>query len=148
MMHQARESLRGKTVPAVVLALALAAQGLVPPWAFAQQNDPVSSLETFNRAAVRGDLDTVQALLTRRFLRETSFIEEKTSNPAQLKRDVKLLSFYQTLRHEPISGLAVRVKVVQQRLVGRRELVTRWYYLVREDNSWKVDRIGPEEPYR
>lgn len=148
MMLPKSESLIRRVVPAVVLALAVAAQGLVPPLASGLQNDPSASLETFNRAAVGGDLETVQMLLTRRFLRETSFIEEKAKDPGQLKRDVKLLSFYQVLNQEIISGLAVRVRVVQQRLVGRRELITRWYYMIREDNRWKVDRIGPEEPYR
>jgi hypothetical protein len=148
MMNQACKSLVMRIVPAIVFALGLATQGLAPPSALAQQSGPVSSLETFNRAAIQGDLDTVQALLTRRFLHETSFVEEKASNPAQLKRDVKLLSFYQVLNQESISGSAVRVKVVQQRLVGRLELITRWYYLVREDNRWKLDRVGPEEPYR
>lgn len=147
-MKPIRDYLRGKILILWFLALGLTVQVLQPKLSWSQQKDPVMSLQTFNRAALNGDLDTVQELLSRRFLRSTSFIEEKRLNPGRLKEEIRLLSFYQTLQQERLAGSAARVRVVKQRLVGRQGFVTRWYYLVKEKNLWKVDKIGEEEPYQ
>lgn len=147
-MKPIRYFLRRKILILLFLAVGIFVQGLQPAIVWSQQNDLATSLLTFNRAAINGDIDTVQQLLSRRFLRSTSFVEQKRSNPARLKEEIRLLSFYQTLQQERLAGSAVRVKVVKQRLVGRQGFVTRWYYLVKEKNLWKVDRIGDEEPYQ
>lgn len=146
-MRSARCSPKGNVLILWFLALALIVPGLQPPPVLAEQQGPVTSLQTFNQAALNGDLETVQHFLSRRFLTSTSFFEEKRRNPSQLRQEVRLLSFYNILAQEPLPGPTVRVKVVQHRLVGRG-LVTRWYYLVQEDNRWKVDSIGEEEPYQ
>jgi hypothetical protein len=140
--------MRGKNILPWILALVLVVTGFLSPTAWTRQHDPVASLQLFNRAALNGDLDKVQELLSRRFLRSTSFLDQKQRNPGRLKQEIKLLSFYQILQHEPLQASTFRVKVLQQRLVGRRGTVARWYYLVQEDNQWKVDRIGAEEPAR
>ena len=147
-MGPIRYFLRRKLLILLFLAVGIFVQLLQPAIVWSQQNDLATSLLTFNRAAINGDIDTVQQLLSRRFLRSTSFVEQKRSNPARLKEEIRLLSFYQTLQQERLAGSAVRVRVVKQRLVGRQGFVTRWYYLVKEKNLWKVDRIGDEEPYQ
>jgi hypothetical protein len=147
-MKPIRYFLRRKILILLFLAVGIFVQVLQPAIVWSQQNDLATSLLTFNRAAINGDIDTVQQLLSRRFLRSTSFVEQKRSNPARLKEEIRLLSFYQTLQQERLAGSAVRVRVVKQRLVGRQGFVTRWYYLVKEKNLWKVDRIGDEEPYQ
>lgn len=147
-MKPIRYFLRRKILILLFLAVGIFVQVLQPAIVWSQQNDLVTSLLTFNRAAINGDIDTVEQLLSRRFLRSTSFVEQKRSNPGQLREEVRLLSFYQTLHHERQTGSVGRVKVVKQRLVGRQGFVTRWYYLVKEGNLWKVDRIGDEEPYQ
>jgi hypothetical protein len=147
-MKPIRYFLRRKILILLFLAVGIFVQVLQPAIVWSQQNDLVTSLLTFNRAAINGDIDTVEQLLSRRFLRSTSFVEQKRSNPGQLREEVQLLSFYQTLDHERLTSSAGRVKVVKQRLVGRQGLVTRWFYLVKEGSLWKVDRIGDEEPYQ
>ena len=147
-MKPIRYFLRRKILILLFLAVGIFVQVLQPAIVWSQQNDLVTSLLTFNRAAINGDIDTVEQLLSRRFLHSTSFVEQKRSNLGQLREEVRLLSFYQTLHHERLTSSAGRVKVVKQRLVGRKGLVTRWFYLVKEGSLWKVDRIGDEEPYQ
>ena len=147
-MKPIRYFLRRRILILLFLTVGIFVQVLQPAIVWSQQNDMVTSILTFNRAAINGDIDTVEQLLSRRFLHSTSFVEQKRSNPGWLKEEVRLLSFYQTLHHERLTGSAGRVKVVKQRLVGRQGLVTRWYYLVKEGSLWKVDRIGDEEPYQ
>lgn len=132
---------------AFALALGLALYAGAPAQGWSQDFDPATSLQTFNRAALRGDLDAVGELLSSRFLASTRFAEQKSRDPERLRHEVSLMSFYQVLQQEVLSPTTARVKVVQQKLVGRKGFVTRWYYLVREGRWWKLDRIGPEESY-
>ncbi len=147
-MKPIRYFLRRKILILLFLAVGIFVQVLQPAIVWSQQNVLVTSLLTFNRAAINGDIDTVEQLLSRRFLHSTSFVEQKRSNLGRLREEVRLLSFYQTLRHERQTSSVGRVKVLKQRLVGRQGFVTRWYYLVKEGSLWKVDRIGDEEPYQ
>lgn len=139
---------KAKVIVLALAALALALQGLNPPLAWSQQSEATVALLTFNRAALRGDLDTAGRLMSSRFLRSTSFERQRRLDPARLAKEVRLMAFYQVLQEEELPGPNVRVKVLQQRLVGGQGFVTRWYYMVREDGIWKLDRIGPEMPYR
>jgi hypothetical protein len=105
-------------------------------------------LVAFNRAALRGDLDTVGRFMSSRLLQSTSFVQLKRSNPDRLAGEVRLMTFYQVLQEEPLPGPNARIKVVQHKLVGGQGFVTRWYYMLLEGGLWKVDRIGQEMPYR
>ncbi len=130
-----------------LLAFGLLAQGLAPSVAWSQQSEAAVTLLAFNRAALRGDLDTVERLLSRRFLQATSFAEQRRRDPEGLKEEVGRMSFYQIVGEEPLSRQEVRIKVLQRKLVGGQGLVTRWYHLKREGGLWKLDRIGREMPY-
>jgi len=78
-MKPIRYFLRRKILILLFLAVGSFVQVLQPAIVWSQQNDLVTSLLTFNRAAINGDIDTVQQLLSRRFLRSTSFVEQKRS---------------------------------------------------------------------
>lgn len=146
-MKPIRQILGKRAFLAFVLALALALLAGAGAPAWSQDSDPATSLQAFNRAALQGDLDTVGGLLSGRFLASTRFAEQKSRDPERLKHEVRLMSFYQVLQQEVLSRTSARVKVVQQKLVGRQGFVTRWYYMVREGNLWKLDSIGLEESY-
>ncbi len=146
---KARRPFVGRTILLLgLLAVGLVAGGLQPPEAWAQASQASSTLQAFNRAALQGDLKAVEGLLSKRFLASTAFATRKLSSPGRLREEVRLMSFYQIVREEPLDGSQVRVQVVQRRLVGGQGFVTRWYYMVRDGARWKLDRIGAEQPYR
>lgn len=131
-----------------LLVLGMVLQGLVPTKAFSQDGGAQASLLAFNRAAISGDLPAVERHLSSRFLRSSGFEAQRLRDPRRLEEEVRLMSFYQIVGEEHPSSQEARVKVVQRRLVGGQEFVTRWYYLVKEGGLWKLDRIGQEMPYR
>jgi hypothetical protein len=147
-MKSFRELLRATVFVIGLLAFGLSVQSLTPSVAWSQQSDAAVTLLAFNRAALSGDLDTVERLLSSRFLQSTSFTEQRRLNAGRLIEEVRLMSFYQIVGEERLPGQEVRIKVVQQRLVGGQGFVTRWYYLKREGGLWRVDRIGREMAYR
>lgn len=130
-----------------LLVLGLVFQSLAPPAAFSQDGGAQASLLAFNSAAISGDLPAVERHMSSRFLRSSGFEAQRLRDPDRLTDEVRLMSFYQIVGEEHASSQETRVKVVQQRLVGGQEFVTRWYYLIKEGGLWKLDRIGQEMSY-